>query len=219
MLAVGGMPMVERMVRRLVDAGVDRITVVVGHRGEVIVNHLRGFRDLAAMATVDFFFETEPLGNVGAMGRVRVERPLALCCFGDLVTTLDFGQLASAHARAGADMLLASHVEENRLQLGELVTENDRVVAYQEKPLKRYLICSGIALMRREVLSVIPKHRTSTGLSDLVNLAIGTGHTVAHWTHGAYWIDVNSPQLLAEADRQIWAIEQGRPPGRPDMAG
>jgi NDP-sugar pyrophosphorylase family protein len=61
--------------------------------------------------------------------------------------------------------------------------------------------------MRGEVLSVISQGRTATGLADLVNLAIAAGYTVAHWTHGAYWIDVNSPELLAEANRQIAEIE------------
>jgi NDP-sugar pyrophosphorylase family protein len=207
MLPVGGMPMVERMVRRLADAGVERITVIVGNQGDRIIEHLRGLTDLPSSVTVDFFLEDAPLGNAGAMGLVPIERTLALCCFGDLVTALDFRQLKLMHAQMGADMLLTSHFEETRLQLGELVTDGDRVVEYHEKPLKRFLICSGIALMRGEVLSVISQGRTATGLADLVNLAIAAGYTVAHWTHGAYWIDVNSPELLAEANRQITEIE------------
>ena len=42
MLPVAGVPMVERLVRALVRAGADRLTVVTGHRGEVVRRHLEG---------------------------------------------------------------------------------------------------------------------------------------------------------------------------------
>ena len=154
-------------------------------------------------AKIDFFEEIEPLGNVGALGRIPVERPLALLAFGDLVTDLDFAELVRRRASAGTDVLLASHVEEHRLQLGELVVEGERVVGYQEKPLKHFLICSGIGVMRREVLAAIPPDGTPTGLSDLITAALLRGHSIAHWQHGAFWMDVNSPEALALADQRV----------------
>ena len=142
----------------------------------------------------------QALGNVGALGRVTVERPLALLAFGDLVTDLDFAELAARHRRSGAHVLLASHFERHRLQLGELQVEGERVVGYREKPEKQFLICSGIGLFAREVLRVIPADGTPCGLADLIMAALATGHSVAHWVHGAFWMDVNSPELLAEMD-------------------
>ena len=203
MLAVAGVPMVERLVRALVRAGADRLTVVTGHRGEVVRRHVESLRGLDRPVTIDFLEETAPVGNAGALGRVRVERPLVLFLFGDLVTDLDFGELLDRHARSGADVLLASHHESHRLQLGELVVEGERVVGYREKPEKRFLICSGIGVFRREVLGVIPKGGTPTGLADLIGLALGRGFSVAHWEHGAFWMDVNSPEALRLANERL----------------
>jgi len=205
MLEVGGLPMVERILRSLVDAGIDRITVITGHPGEVVRSHLAGLDDLNRRARIDFFAEPEPLGNVGAMGRVPLERPLALLVFGDLVTDLDFRELVERHVRQGVDILLASHHETHRLQLGELLVAGERVVGYREKPEKRFLICSGIGLFRRETLAAIPVDGTPFGLADLVTACLERGHAVAHWEHGAFWMDVNSPEALAEADRRVAA--------------
>ena len=202
MLPVAGVPMVERLLRQLLAAGISRITVITGYRGDVVREHLVGLADDVA-AKIDFFEEIEPLGNVGALGRVLVERPLALLAFGDLVTDLDFAELVRRRASAGTDVLLASHVEEHRLQLGELVVQGERVVGYQEKPLKHFLICSGIGVMRREVLAAIPPDGTPTGLSDLIIAALLRGHSIAHWQHGAFWMDVNSPEALALADQRV----------------
>lgn len=201
MLQVAGTPMVERLLRALVAAGADRITLIIGYRGEVIRRHAEGLSGLTAR--IDFFAEREPLGNAGALGQVEVERPRALFLFGDLVTSLDFRELVVRHAAGTADVLLTSHRESHRLQLGELLVDGTRVVGYQEKPEKRFLICSGIGVFRREVLQVIPKDGTPVGISDLITLALRAGHSVAHWEHGAFWMDVNSPEALRLADERL----------------
>jgi NDP-sugar pyrophosphorylase family protein len=203
MLPVAGVPMVERLVRSLVRAGADRLTVVTGHRGDVVRRHLAGLRGLDRPAAIDFLEEPAPLGNAGALGLVRAERPRVLFLFGDLVTDLDFGELLARHAQGGADVLLTSHYEAHRLQLGELVVEGERVVGYREKPEKRFLICSGIGVFRREVLGVIPTDGTPTGIADLIGLALARGFSVAHWEHGAFWMDVNSPEALRLADERL----------------
>lgn len=205
MLEVAGVPMVERLVRGLVRDGVDRVTVVTGHRGEVVRRHLAGLADLDGAARIDFLAEPAPLGNAGALGLVRAERPLVLFAFGDLVTDLDFAELVARRDRAGADVLLASHHEAHRLQLGELAVEGGRVVGYREKPEKRFLICSGIGVFRRETLGVLPTDGRPSGLADLVTAVLGRGFAVAHWEHGAFWMDVNSPELLREATRRLAA--------------
>ena len=204
MLAVSGVPMVERIVRRLVGCGVPRITVVVGHRGSVVRDHLQGL-SLPNGVLLDFIEEPpeRPLGNVGALGCIRIEAATGLIAFGDLVTDLDFADLVVRRCASGADLLLASHWEDHRLQLGELAVDGVRVTGYHEKPLKRFLICSGIVAFDPRTLSVIPTDGKAFGLSDWVNAALKAGYRVEHWRHGAFWMDVNSQELLAEADRQM----------------
>jgi hypothetical protein len=131
-----------------------------------------------------------------------------LFAFGDLVTDLDFAELAARHG-GGADALLASHHEAHRLQLGELVVAGERVVGYREKPEKRFLICSGIGMFRREALRALPADGRPRGLVDLVTAILDRGLTVAHWEHGAFWMDVNSPELLREATRRLSARAAG----------
>lgn len=206
MLAVGGMPMVERLLRALIAAGFDRVTVMTGYRGQVIRDHLRKLPDLGNTDRIDFFEESAPLGNAGALAYVQVERPRTLFLFGDLVTDLDFGELVRRHATLGADVLLTSHYESHRLQLGELLVESERVVCYREKPEKRFLICSGIGVFRREVLELIPRDGKPVGLADLITLALGAGHSVSHWEHGAFWMDVNSPEVLHLANERLSQI-------------
>ena len=204
LLPVGGVPMVERLFRQLLLAGAADFTVVTGWLGERVVEHLSALRDVPEGLALRFVTETSPLGNAGALRLLERGPGPALLIFGDLVTDLDFGALYDLHRARGSAVTLTSHWEGMRLRLGELTVEGDRVTDYQEKPEKRYLICSGVALFEQVALDCIPD-QGMVGLVDAVRAAIHAGLPVGHWTHGAAWMDVNSHEALREADERFGA--------------
>jgi NDP-sugar pyrophosphorylase family protein len=122
-----------------------------------------------------------------------------LLCFADLVTALDFAQLIHIHRERQHDVTLASHYEHHQLTLGELLVDGDTVRGYQEKPRKAFLICSGIAIFDARAMRVARELPRPYGISNLVLAMLSAGCSVTHWLHGAYWIDVNTPELLARA--------------------
>lgn len=205
MLEINGVPMVERMLRRMVAAGVMRVTVITGWHGEQIQEHLTSL-DVSDSLQLDFLVESEKRGNIGSLRDVDCVSPMLLFAFGDLVTELDFTALVALHQESGDDVTLTTHTEEYRLQLGETVVDGDRVIGYKEKPIKEFLICSGIAIFNAAVPELIDP-MSAAGISDLVTAALNAGLRVGHWTHGAFWIDVNSPELLLEANAGVKARE------------
>ena len=193
--------MIERLLRQLAGAGIRRVTVITGRQREQIEQHLRDLVGLPDDLVLGFIHETEPRGNVGSLVLAARDDDPLLLCFADLVTDLDFAELARIHDRNDASVTLASHWEHHRLRLGEIRVDGDRVLDYREKPEKRFLICSGIGIFSASVVRLIPADRP-TGLVDLVQLALANGHLVNHWTHGAFWMDVNSPEELELANRE-----------------
>jgi mannose-1-phosphate guanylyltransferase len=202
LLRVGGVPMVERLLRQLVAAGIRRITVITGWKADPLEAHLRALAGLPADLELRFLRETAARGNVGSLARLPRDRDPVLLCFADLVTDLDFAKLARRHREGCAAVTLASHWESHRLTLGELATDGERVVGYEEKPEKRFRICSGIAIFEPAVLDLIEAER-AFGLVDLVRAALARGHDVTHWEHGAFWRDVNTPDALDEVGRLL----------------
>jgi NDP-sugar pyrophosphorylase family protein len=204
LLEVGGVPMVERLLRQLVDAGVRAVTVITGWKAEIVEAHIRGLRDLPDDLDVGFIRELRPRGNIGSLADLPRDGKTVVLTFGDLVTDLDFAALIERHRSWGADATLTSHYELHRLELGELHVEGDDVTGYQEKPEKQFLICSGIAALEPRVIDLIPRDRPA-GISDVVLVAISRGLRVTHWLHGAFWMDVNSPEALERARRAAGA--------------
>jgi NDP-sugar pyrophosphorylase family protein len=192
--------MVERLLQQFADAGVRRITVVIGPNGHAIrARVLRHAESLPRSLQLDFFEEQTPLGNTGALGEIDTGDADVLLCFADLVTDLDFARFCEIHAQRACNVTLTSHFEHHQLTLGELVVDGDAVHGYLEKPRKAFLICSGIALFDARAMRVARALPRPFGLSDLVLAALAAGCSVTHWQHRAYWIDVNTPELLARA--------------------
>jgi NDP-sugar pyrophosphorylase family protein len=205
---VGGMAMAERLVRQFLEAGGRRVTIVTGWKADEVEAHFRRLSDLPGDLGLDFLREDRPLGNAGALTAFAGGDKAVLLCFADLVTNLDFAALAAVHAERGSDATLCSHYESHRVRLGELEADGARVTAYREKPVKQFLICSGIALFEPEALAAIDPEKP-TGLADLVTRMLAAGRSVTHWLHGAGWMDVNSPEDLeaAEAAVRLWESE------------
>jgi NDP-sugar pyrophosphorylase family protein len=205
---VGGRAMAERLLRRFLAAGGRRATIVTGWKADEVEAHFRALPDLPDDLALAFLREERPRGNAGALARFADgDRPVLLC-FADLVTDLDFAALAAVHGERGCDATLCSHYESHRVRLGELEADGIRITGYREKPVKRFLICSGIALIEPQALAVVDPERP-TGLADLVTQMLAAGRSVTHWLHGAGWMDVNSPEDLeaAEAAVRLWERE------------
>ena len=84
LVKVGGIPMVERLLWQLIHAGVRKVTVVTGQMGEQIEAHLLGLTDLPDDLELDFFQESQPMGNVGALAHLRDASEPVLLVFADL---------------------------------------------------------------------------------------------------------------------------------------
>jgi NDP-sugar pyrophosphorylase family protein len=206
MLRVGEEPMIARLVRQVASSGARRIAVIIpqgdGEFRDFLLQLARGLGG----AQLELIEEREPLGNAGALGRIRYRGGPVLFCFGDLVTDLPFERMARIHSERGCDVTLASHYQYHQLSLGELVTEGERVCGYVEKPRKQFLICSGVAVFEPRVLELARTLAVPFGLVDLINAALQARCSVTHWLHEAYWIDVNTPELLEQArnDASRW---------------
>jgi NDP-sugar pyrophosphorylase family protein len=203
MLRIGEEPMIARLIRQIAEAGIRRCTVIIPKGNPE-------FRDLLASIARDrqsldlsVVEEEAPLGNAGALKNIECHGRPVLFCFGDLVTDLAFDRMATVHRERRCAVTLASHYEHHQLSLGELVTDGMYVERYVEKPRKQFLICSGVAIFEPRVLDLARTLATPFGLVDLINACLKSGFQVTHWMHDAYWIDVNTPELLQQARKDV----------------
>lgn len=203
MVPVAGMPIIERLVRQFVQAGVSDIFIITGWLGDQIERHFENLPEIRPRVRLNFVRETEPLGNFGGVALLPACEVTNLFAFGDLVTDIGFDALLERHWAGGADATLASHDEAYRVTLGELIVDGSAVKAYHEKPVKLFTICSGMMAFEPRVLSALDAGRP-VGISDFVTAALSAGFKIDHWPHGAHFLDVNRPDLVEAANAAPW---------------
>jgi NDP-sugar pyrophosphorylase family protein len=208
MLCVGGMPIIERLLRHFVNHGLRSFTVVTRHLGTVIESYVGSLH--IEGARIAFLREAEPLGNAGALRLVPETTSATLFAFADLVTDLDPSELLLFHHQSGSDLTLASHWDTHRLQFGELAVEDNRVIGYEEKPLKRFRICSGFAVIAPPLLEFVRGGNGPLGIVDVANNALASGFDVRHWEHQSRWFDINSEAQLRAAELEFAEPIKGR---------
>lgn len=202
LVRVRGMPLLTLVLRQLRRHGVEDVHLALRHRAAEIEEHL------ARDGTPDFrslrcHREQLPLGTAGALALLAAVPGDVLVVNADLLSGIDLGMLGRVHAERRADMTIATHWENRRLELGEVLVDGDeRVTDYVEKPIKRYRISSGTYVVGRRVRELVGPAGWLP-LPELVQRAIAARMRVVAHDHGAAWIDVNTSADLVVAERLL----------------
>lgn len=69
LIPVDGMPILEREIRSLVEQGFNDIILTVGYLADKIIDYFGDGHQLGAK--IDYFIEKTPLGNAGALFRIK----------------------------------------------------------------------------------------------------------------------------------------------------
>ncbi len=124
MLPVCGKPVLERELECLRKQGFSDIILTVSHRGEVIMDHFGDGRRFGVH--ISYYFEKEPLGNAGALFRLRKEIAESgddsfLLLNADAVFDVDFGRMIKAHREKNADVTLFTHPNSHPYDSGLII--------------------------------------------------------------------------------------------------
>ncbi len=200
-------PIVDVILRQLVAAGVQDITVSVGHLGGLIESWIRHDDDYGI--PVHFLYEAEPLGTAGALGNLGRPQGTFLAMNGDILTTLDFADLARMHEVSGAIATMAVKERSVAVEYGVVHTGDEGYVeSLEEKPVLRYTISMGVYAFDPRIIDLIgPNERVD--FPDLLLRAIDRGETVATYPFTGHWRDIGNRDDYEEA-----VAEFGDAPGR-----
>jgi NDP-sugar pyrophosphorylase family protein len=220
LVPVGGMPVLEILVRRLHHCGVGRIVMAVGHLSSLIMAHFGDGRRFGV--SIEYSLEDMPLGTAGPLSLVQNLTDPFLVVNGDLLTDLDFRPMIHAHNVCGALATIGLFAREERIELGVIETDDqDRVTGYIEKPTYQYRVSMGAYVFGKGVLPFVPAN-TRFDLPELVRALIAARKHVAGFEHKGYWLDIGRPedyeraQLDFERMRDRLLDEANAPPRSTD---
>lgn len=201
LVPVCGVPMIERNLRYVVDAGFRNVVVAISAREEELAAYVRTTAQSIARemgATCELFVEASPLGTLGAVGRIPYSGDLLVVNV-DNLTALPLDALMRYHRQVAADFTIAAHRHPLPLDFGELIVEREHVLEYREKPVRYPLVSSGVYAINQNAARLINRDE-ALGVPEFFMRLHSSGMRVRAFEHSAAWIDVNDLGALRKAE-------------------
>jgi len=203
LVPVGEHPIMEHIVRRLHASGVRHVDVCLGHLGELIQTYFSQAVSLPSDLELAWHWEREPLGTAGALRVVPGLEETFLAMNGDILTTLDYGDLVRFHREREATLTVAMHARRVEIDLGVIESDDGLVTGYREKPSLDYDVSMGIYVYEPRSLEHVPNRPFQ--FPELVLALLEAGERVAAYRSAAEWYDVGT---FDELERATQALEK-----------
>ncbi len=206
LVEVGGMPLIERQVRRVANAGVSRIYIAVNYLAGMIESHLGDGSRYGV--EIQYLREQQKLGTAGALSLIKdtLDGPVLLMN-GDVFTSIDFRYLLDFHSKHQPLITVAAidyHVE---IPYGVIKTAGAFAVCLEEKPSQQFLCNAGIYAISPEAVSQVPQNQPYN-MTDLIELGISQKSGVAVFPVHEYWSDIGTHAELDKARSELKIVKE-----------
>ncbi len=201
LLPIGGKPIIVWHIEQLVKAGITELVVNHAHLGQQIEDTLGDGGRFGAH--IHYSPEASALETAGGIANAMPllgDLPFAVIN-GDVFCDYDFSRLpaiAAALSDSGDDAHLVMVDNPPQHQNGDFILKDGRLVQTGDTPK---LTFSGIGVYRPELFSHIARGSVAP-LGPLLRARIAAGK-VSGEHHRGWWVDVGTPQRLAELDSRI----------------
>lgn len=204
LMPVGEKAILEILIERLSDAGIQEVTLSVGYLAHLIRAVIDNGPTTHTAIRFDYVTEEKPLGTAAPLRLVEGLDDTFLVMNGDILTELDFTDLMAFHRDRGHTLTIAAHVRRTPLDYGVLELDDvDEVRGFREKPEITSIVSMGIYVMEPEVLPLIPEGR-AFDFPDLVQALLAAGKSVGAYRFSGYWRDLGRHEDYVAANEE-WA--------------
>ncbi len=217
-----GEPFAAGLMRRLADAGCDRVTFLIAQDPGPFAA-LRPLGDNLGMA-VQALPEERPLDTAGAARRLlrTADDGPVLICNGDILTDLDLRGLVAAHEQADAQATIALTRVDDTQAFGVVVCDAaGRVERFVEKPAPGTVaadtVNAGTYVLSPGTFDAFPGDGPLSFEREVFPGLLEAGARMLGHASEAYWADLGTPQRYLDGTA---AVVDGRCawPAGPDMA-
>lgn len=126
LIPIDGVPVLEREIIGLRDQGFTEIILTVSHMAEKIEEYFGNGDKLGVK--IDYFVEETPLGNAGALVKMRAEGILNgdfLLLNADSIFDVDFNRFVEFHKQTGGLVILFTHPNSHPYDSGLIIADKD----------------------------------------------------------------------------------------------
>ncbi len=210
MLPIGGVPLLEHLIRLLAQYDVRDIAINLHHKPAVVTSY---FGDGARWAVhLTYSIEETILGTAGAVRRLQpfFDRRFFVL-YGDVLTDLDLCALDRFHTSRQAALTVALYHVPRPWECGIVdLDSNGRIRRFVEKPPRADVFSdlanAGVYVMEPSLINAVPPDVFYDFGRDLFPALLQTGAAIYGYPIGPddYLLDIGNPEKYEQANRD-WA--------------
>lgn len=198
---------------QLAQAGFDRVTLAIGHLGELVRSYAGDGRRWGV--DIDYHQQGSALGTMGPVVDLVDRLPEEfLVMNGDVLTDISFADLLGRHRASGAPLTVATYQRQVQVDFGVLSTQDGVVVDFVEKPKLDYRVSMGVYGLSRKTL--LPYTRgLPLGFDELVLDLLARGVPPREYAFSGYWLDIGRPDDYDRANAEFDLLKKTLLKGSP----
>lgn len=207
MLKLGGKPIIEHNIDRLIEYGIEKIYISIKYLGEQIKEF---FGDGSKKGiSIEYIEEEKYLGTGGALKLVeRFNSKNILVMNSDLFTDIDFEDLYLNTIETNAEIGIASIPYTVNIPYAIFEKDGNRVLSFKEKPNNTHYANAGIYILKREIVDYIPVDEFYN-ITDLIQNVLDRGGVVIQNPIYGYWIDIGKHEDYRKAMEIVKHLPNG----------
>jgi len=188
MLPLGGKPILEHSIDRLISFGIETVTIAVCYLPEQIMEYFGDGSNKGIK--INYIREDKPLGTIGCITQIdQMDQEAFLVLNSDILTNIDFQDFFLAFEDAKADMAVASIPYTVDIPYAIMELKHNFITSFKEKPKNTFYANAGIYLVKKESIALIPKD-SFYNATDLMNSILSKKGKLIHSPITGYWIDI-----------------------------
>ncbi len=192
LLPIKEKPIVEVMLRKLKNYNLTDIIFSLGYKGFLIENYFQDGKDFGL--DIKYSYEDKILGTCGPLTLIkdRVNRDnILLVINGDIITNLNFTHFINTFINQNHDLMIGVKSYKHKLPFGVVDLKDNHFSKITEKPEKKYLISTGIYLLKAELISLIPEG-DRYDMTDLITDLHKKGRSIGVYKIKEMWRGIES---------------------------
>jgi NDP-sugar pyrophosphorylase family protein len=197
LMPIGEYPILEVIIRQLISAGIDHITLAVNHQAEIIKAFFQSGERWGVR--IDYSLEDQPLGTMGPLKLIHDLPENFLVMNGDVLTDMDFAAFHDLHIMQRNVFTISSKRRQHRIDYGVLDSSDQGfLTGFREKPEVEYEVSMGVYMVSAEAMSYIPANQPY-GFDNLMLDLLAAGKPARVRPFDGYWLDIGRPDDYVKA--------------------
>jgi dTDP-glucose pyrophosphorylase/CBS domain-containing protein len=210
LIPMGDRTVIEIIIDQFLPYGLDFFHVSVNYKSKI---HKSFFEELSPKYSVAYIEEREPKGTAGSLRALYEQSPESLIVTNcDIIIQADLAELVSFHTENKHDLTLVASLKDYKIPYGVCeLGAGGSLARIKEKPQYSFLVNTGMYVMRRDRLNLIPED-AHCDMTDFIATLQKQGGSIGVFPIGeSAWIDTGEWAEYRKAIDHLSHLGTGSP--------